>query len=435
MPPFLPQVLPQLNPQDVAINFAPAGAAIGGAIQAHRSANNLRSIGEAANTDVEGAATTRANELGLLGLARDSQKRDDTLKQQAQEQKLVMEKQRREQLGNMALMVQNEQDPDRKASMWQNLMKQSGASDVTPEEADPQIGPAMMIAEAGLAGEAITNRGRQEDRGLKREQFALTTKDKQANLEFKHKVLDSTIQYRQANIKLKEGILKIKQGLKGGYKSRKEKADVERSVRKEFIGITSTYRDVRDAADRVEASAQKPSAAGDLALIFNYMKILDPGSVVRESEFATASATGSARERALAFILKIRDGTRLSPKMRADFVNRSRRLFAKQEGQYKKTEASYRNIAKRLDLDVQGTIPDFTSASERLLDKGTEANTKTKSDPLSQEDIDDPALTIEKLQEPLLQKQQDGDSSSANSGGGPATSGVSSSGVKWRIVK
>jgi len=84
---------------------------------------------------------------------------------------------------------------------------------------------------------------------------------------------------------------------------------------------------VRDAFNRVVTSAENPSAAGDLALIFNFMKTLDPGSVVRESEFATAAQAGSFLDRTYGFGLKLTAGQRLSPDQRADFLSRSTSLF------------------------------------------------------------------------------------------------------------
>ena len=70
-----------------------------------------------------------------------------------------------------------------------------------------------------------------------------------------------------------------------------------------FEANSSDFFKVRDAFNRVVTSAEDPSAAGDLALIFNFMKTLDPGSVVRESEFSTAAQAGSFLDRTYGFSL------------------------------------------------------------------------------------------------------------------------------------
>src|SRR5690606_15297239 len=101
--------------------------------------------------------------------------------------------------------------------------------------------------------------------------------------------------------------------------------DVEGKLRGEYQGQQG-YKDYvqqEQAYQRVLDSAKDPSPAGDLALIFNYMKVLDPGSVVRESEFATAAASGSFGDRIQAATDQIISGKRLSPEQRLDFLQRA----------------------------------------------------------------------------------------------------------------
>lgn len=83
---------------------------------------------------------------------------------------------------------------------------------------------------------------------------------------------------------------------------------------------------VRDAFTRITASAEDPSPAGDVAVVFNYMKMLDPGSVVRESEFALAASTGSLNEALKNKFGKIATGEILGF-TRDDFVDRATKLF------------------------------------------------------------------------------------------------------------
>jgi len=69
----------------------------------------------------------------------------------------------------------------------------------------------------------------------------------------------------------------------------------EDKLRDDFRSESKEFVKVRDAYGRILST--DASAAGDLALIFNYMKILDPGSVVREGEFATAQNSAGIPER------------------------------------------------------------------------------------------------------------------------------------------
>jgi len=133
------------------------------------------------------------------------------------------------------------------------------------------------------------------------------------------------------------------------------------SARKEFNSMDAIkdFRSVRSAYGRILASADKPSAAGDLALIFNYMKMLDPGSVVRESEFRTAQQAKAwflnlddeSRSKVPNFVRTwiqgATEGTMLLPAQRRDFVSRSEALYDDAEQIYLNTRNQYDEIAKK----------------------------------------------------------------------------------------
>ena len=149
-----------------------------------------------------------------------------------------------------------------------------------------------------------------------------------------------------------------------------EKADFKdvAALRKEFLAQSSEFQKVRDSYTRVIGSTQDPSPAGDLSLIFNYMKMLDPGSVVRESEFATAAAAGSYGDRIQASVQKVISGERLTPKMRADFVKKSGELYKGMQKQHKKREGSYRQIATDNQFSPDEVVIDITAPAERPTD-------------------------------------------------------------------
>lgn len=130
----------------------------------------------------------------------------------------------------------------------------------------------------------------------------------------------------------------------------------EGKVRDDYNQASKTFVAVRDAHQRVLASAQEPSAAGDLALIFNYMKVLDPGSTVREGEFATAQNSGGVDDRTRALWNKVINGERLSDNIRKDFVDRSDRLYKAAEGNQMEIENNYESIAKRGGMNPQNVV-------------------------------------------------------------------------------
>ena len=107
-----------------------------------------------------------------------------------------------------------------------------------------------------------------------------------------------------------------------------------------------------DANARIAASIEEPDAAGDIALIFNYMIMLDPGSTVREGEFATASQAGGVDSTVLNMYNKLVDGQRLQPEQRTMFVGRANKLFSKAENQNQKDKTQALNIGRRFGLEA-----------------------------------------------------------------------------------
>jgi hypothetical protein len=110
------------------------------------------------------------------------------------------------------------------------------------------------------------------------------------------------------------------------------------------------YKDVSVQFDKIRRAASQPSAAGDLSLIFAYMKMLDPGSSVREGEFANAqNATGVPGQIAAKYN-QILSGERLADPQRADFINQAKNLYASHEDQYKQVAERYRGLASKNNL-------------------------------------------------------------------------------------
>ena len=63
---------------------------------------------------------------------------------------------------------------------------------------------------------------------------------------------------------------------------------------------------------------EKPGAE-DISLIFSYMKMLDPGSVVREGEFLVARKTGGPADFLISYLHRLKDGSILTDGVRRSF--------------------------------------------------------------------------------------------------------------------
>lgn len=132
-------------------------------------------------------------------------------------------------------------------------------------------------------------------------------------------------------------------------------------LRTEFSGIPAVkdFSLQSQAMGRIVASASNPSAAGDLALIFNYMKVLDPGSTVREGEFANAQNAGGIPDRIRAMFNNWTEGQRLTDTQRSDFVSRATGLYNSAEQGYNQLYTQYEDIANRRGLPVEDSMLDY----------------------------------------------------------------------------
>lgn len=135
--------------------------------------------------------------------------------------------------------------------------------------------------------------------------------------------------------------------------------DKETKLRSEWLKNkqTQTTQDVAAAAGKVAAVATgKPSAAGDVSLVFSYMKLLDPGSVVREGEQALARNAAGVPERLRTLYNNIRAGESLSPNQRADFAGRAVDLYDVHWKQQQSFNKQFRELATRNELVPENVV-------------------------------------------------------------------------------
>ena len=105
----------------------------------------------------------------------------------------------------------------------------------------------------------------------------------------------------------------------------------EDTIRKEYNSRLVIVNTMKQTYGRIKASTvtnydkNGPDAlangASDVALVFGFMKMLDPGSVVRESEFAVAEDTTGLYGKLEVLYPKLAKGERLTKEQRTDFIN------------------------------------------------------------------------------------------------------------------
>lgn len=127
----------------------------------------------------------------------------------------------------------------------------------------------------------------------------------------------------------------------------------ERDLRNDFAGLPTTkaFNEVQSARDQIVSAIAKESPAGDLAAATKFMKILDPGSVVRESELGMAMAATGLEDRVKNYANMIITGQKLTPSQRKDFGELSEKLYDAAAARYDKTASEYQGVAKDYNLN------------------------------------------------------------------------------------
>jgi hypothetical protein len=130
-----------------------------------------------------------------------------------------------------------------------------------------------------------------------------------------------------------------------------EQGKYEQGLRKEYTALTSDLRGAQGSLSRMRAGAQANSGAGDIAMVYSYMKMLDPGSTVMQGEYATAEQTGGLPAQVVGLYNKIISGQRLTPAQRQEFLGAAGAIVKDREQQFERTRQQFEGIAKSSGAD------------------------------------------------------------------------------------
>jgi hypothetical protein len=143
---------------------------------------------------------------------------------------------------------------------------------------------------------------------------------------------------------------------------RKKDADFrltsETDLRKEYSGLPAIkeFSTVQTAHKQITNALSNPSAANDLAAATKFMKLLDPGSVVRESELGMAMAATGAIDLMGNYLQRLQNGERLNPAQRADFKKAAELAYRAAEETYNQIGGQYVELANRYNLNPDNIV-------------------------------------------------------------------------------
>lgn len=130
-----------------------------------------------------------------------------------------------------------------------------------------------------------------------------------------------------------------------------KKFEWEDKLRSDYKNDVKAFREVEDAHRIIKGALKNPSPANDMAAATKFMKLLDPGSVVRESELAMAMQTTGMVDRISNYHSMLMSGQKLTPQQREDFSKAADLIYGNVNAKWAEMDKIYDESATAYGLD------------------------------------------------------------------------------------
>jgi hypothetical protein len=219
-----------------------------------------------------------------------------------------------------------------------------------PANFDPQWVESTMM-------QALTTKQR-IDAQLNADQFGETRRHNRASESNAAANAASMNAYRQIRLDQADRANDIAAGA-NNFKSEQAMADDFRASSKDFGAVRDSYKRIKTALETANTSAPATLAAAT-----SFMKLLDPGSVVRESELGMALEASGALDRASNYVNILKNGKVLTKQQVNDFRKISREVYKAAESAQLQREDEFKQQADRYGLDPRNIIGNGMSLPE-----------------------------------------------------------------------
>lgn len=129
-----------------------------------------------------------------------------------------------------------------------------------------------------------------------------------------------------------------------------------RAVTNDFDARMADAQKIAKTYKVMESAVENPSVAGDVSLVFNYFKTIDPQSTVREGEYDTIINATSVPDRIKNYAQRLQNGQKLSEAQRKDLLNTARQNVMAIKPQVDLTVNTYRGFVNTLGKDPDTII-------------------------------------------------------------------------------
>jgi hypothetical protein len=156
--------------------------------------------------------------------------------------------------------------------------------------------------------------------------------------------------------------------------------DAASKLRNEVQGLPS-YKNIAQAAPVYKSmleAAGRDTRAADVNMIYGMAKIMDPGSVVRESEMTVAQAIATLPQQLQATVQsQLQSSGRLTPEVREAIMQEAHSRIGSYQSMFDQDISMYRGIAQRGRMNEADVLPSFGPYEQYK--RATKGGNKTKS--------------------------------------------------------
>ena len=120
--------------------------------------------------------------------------------------------------------------------------------------------------------------------------------------------------------------------------------------------VYKAQQEMQSAYSQIAQGLNAKTPIGDMAAATKIMKLLDPGSVVRESELGMAMAATGLLDRVTDYSNKIINGTKLSEPQRREFQDLANRLYQTSVSAFNEKRNEYVGMAQRYKINEDDVV-------------------------------------------------------------------------------
>ena len=146
-----------------------------------------------------------------------------------------------------------------------------------------------------------------------------------------------------------------------------EHIKITQQLRKEYAQVSGDFRAISDGYGKVTQGselAKTGNGAGDLAIVFGVMKMLDPTSVVREGEAASAGQVSGAASQYLNLYNQIINGGALPPEARTQLLAVAKGVYQQKSIEQERIKQQFGMIAERGGIPPDEVLMDLGSGGQ-----------------------------------------------------------------------